>query len=400
MRWTPLALVMTGGVLIPALASAQVLGTAPLGTRPGASAFVLTLPSHDQRQAYLMDRIDGWHTMIAAKGDLAQDFLPEMSDLKARLSNTAEDDQLILWGFIVDAFETRLMERLDPRLPLMAPEARRQGRLALLEQKEALVALNRRRVGADSRTRREIDGIKKEIKALGFSASGLAQLYDRTRTLTGAAVSPGVSAMQGAQGPALGAAFDWGYPRPAVSVRPYGSLAIPEPGASALAESISEAQVVAIARQSGMNSAIVRQVYQESNRQGVDFRMVLAVIQAESAYNPHATSAVGARGLMQIMPATGRGLGVSSAGALYDVATNIRAGIKYLKGLWNEFSDVAWSNLGSVDPSMRRDVKAAIAAYNAGPGAVQKFGGVPPYRETRGYVAKVLDNYRKYERLF
>ena len=100
------------------------------------------------------------------------------------------------------------------------------------------------------------------------------------------------------------------------------------------------------------------------------------------------------------MPGTGRGLGVQSTGALYDVATNIRAGVKYLKGLWDRFSDVAWSQLGSIDPSSRRDVMAAIAAYNAGPGAVRKYGGVPPYRETRGYVVKVLANYRKYDRLF
>jgi soluble lytic murein transglycosylase-like protein len=149
-----------------------------------------------------------------------------------------------------------------------------------------------------------------------------------------------------------------------------------------------------------MNAAIVRQAFLESRRQGVDFRMTLAIIDAESNFNPHATSGVGAKGLMQIMPGTGRGLGVSNSNMLYDVATNIRAGVKYIKGLFDQFSDVAWAELGSVNPWTRSDVKAAIAAYNAGPGAVSKYGGVPPYRETRGYVVKVLQNYQRYARIF
>ena len=149
-----------------------------------------------------------------------------------------------------------------------------------------------------------------------------------------------------------------------------------------------------------MNATIVRQAFLESRRQGVDFRMTLAIISAESNFNPNATSPVGAKGLMQIMPGTGRGLGVANSNALYDVATNIRAGVKYIKGLFNQFSDVAWAQLGSVNPLARADVKSAIAAYNAGPGAVNKYGGVPPYRETRGYVVKVLQNYQRYSRIF
>ncbi|MBI2362287.1 MAG: lytic transglycosylase domain-containing protein, partial [Elusimicrobia bacterium] len=197
----------------------------------------------------------------------------------------------------------------------------------------------------------------------------------------------------------LGGFTDWTYPRPNISQRAHGSLEVPEPGDSAPVTQ-DEGKVIAAARANGLNPGIVRQAYRESQRQGVDFRMVLAVIEAESAYNPNATSPVGAKGLMQIMPATGRGLGVKDSNALYDVATNIRAGVKYLKGLWEQFSDVAWSEIGSTNPFTRADVKAAIAAYNAGPGAVQKYGGVPPYRETRGYVVKVLSNFQKYDRLF
>jgi soluble lytic murein transglycosylase-like protein len=104
---------------------------------------------------------------------------------------------------------------------------------------------------------------------------------------------------------------------------------------------------------------------------GVDPMLVRALIQVESGYKPRARSRRGAMGLMQLMPSTARAYQVRNP---FDPKTNIEAGIKHLKTLIDRF----------------RGVELALAAYNAGPGAVEKFNGVPPYRETRSYVSRIL----------
>jgi soluble lytic murein transglycosylase-like protein len=105
---------------------------------------------------------------------------------------------------------------------------------------------------------------------------------------------------------------------------------------------------------------------------GVDPLLVRALIQVESNYQPRARSRKGAMGLMQIMPATARVYNVRNP---FDPKANIEAGIKHLKSLIDRFGG---------------GIELALAAYNAGEGAVNKFNGVPPYRETKSYVSRIL----------
>ena len=111
-------------------------------------------------------------------------------------------------------------------------------------------------------------------------------------------------------------------------------------------------------------------IIQASARHGVDATLVRAVIQVESNYQPRARSSKGARGLMQLMPSTARQYGVSNA---YDPASNIEAGTRHLKSLLD-----------------RMPLNLALAAYNAGEATVQRFGGMPPFAETRSYVERIL----------
>jgi soluble lytic murein transglycosylase-like protein len=125
-------------------------------------------------------------------------------------------------------------------------------------------------------------------------------------------------------------------------------------------------------------TAINELVSDASQANGVPAGLIRAVLMAESAGNPSAISVAGAQGLMQLMPGTSAGCGIANA---FDPTENVECGAGYLGSLLRRY---------------HKNVTLAVAAYNAGPGAVDRYHGVPPYPETRAYVVRVLNAYNSY----
>lgn len=116
-----------------------------------------------------------------------------------------------------------------------------------------------------------------------------------------------------------------------------------------------------------------RMIVDAAQRAGVDPVLFDALVASESSYDPNARSYAGAMGLTQLMPGTAKSLGVSNP---FDPVSNLDGGAKYLSQMMSRFGG---------------DVKLALAAYNAGPGAVEKYNGIPPYAQTQAYVQKIME---------
>lgn len=145
-------------------------------------------------------------------------------------------------------------------------------------------------------------------------------------------------------------------------------------GNSIFSQVLQNAATANTVNTSGGISTPMDDIFEEASREtGVDVRLLKAVGKAESGFKASATSRCGAMGVMQLMPATAKSLGVTDA---YDARQNIMAGSKYLAKLLEKYDG---------------DTELALAAYNAGSGNVAKYGGIPPFRETQNYVKRVLE---------
>jgi soluble lytic murein transglycosylase-like protein len=215
------------------------------------------------------------------------------------------------------------------------------------------------------------------IAAAGSAPSGVLAAAERVQQLQTLLARVERHPPAGGFASALGAAQTAGAATTATAAGTYLS-AVPSTAAYPTTASISSAPPSAGPSAAGDGSAYAPLIEQAAARYGLDPSVLYGLIQQESGFNPSARSGAGALGLTQLMPGTAASLGVTEP---LDPAQSIEGGARYLSQLLQQFGG---------------NTADALAAYNAGPGAVQQYGGVPPYPETQQYVTDVLANAASY----
>jgi soluble lytic murein transglycosylase-like protein len=217
-----------------------------------------------------------------------------------------------------------------------------------------------------------LDAAQADSASTQATSAGVGESAASGSTATAAAYTPSTAALYGAGSTADAADTTLGQSTTASTVG-YPSASVENAAASATVP-VSSSTTAA----GGAGSAYVPLIEQAAARNGVDPAVLYGLIEQESGFDPNATSRAGALGLTQLMPGTASSLGVSEP---LNAAQSIEGGARYLGQLLRQFSG---------------NTTDALAAYNAGPGAVQQYGGVPPYPETQQYVSKVLANAANY----
>jgi len=340
-------------------------------------------------QPRLLGDVQDWSDYLAKLTPAMQaKYGPELAQIKSAGDAAETVETLRPAQLRLEAWKQALTYELFPFLPggLVQPSPAVLLAQAQVEAFQAVNKLQQRAISADQR--KFFDAFKGRISQVS-DAQSLDRLFDNAGFVRPAplpqAAFPGVSA--GAVGVSA-------------PVRGLVIHDVPSPLALDAADRARFAKVAQYLKGRGASQKVIDLTIAEAVRQNVDPLLVLALVQNESGFKTGATSSAGARGLMQIMPGTGRGLGVSDPDRLYDPSVNLRAGVTFLKGLWNKFTGVSFAALSSSNVVASGDVKKVIASYNAGPGAVGKYGGVPPYRETMAYVKNVLGTYLHLRGLF
>jgi len=377
-----------------------ILLGAVLATAMPAGAVVLGNPADPAQsilqrdQLRLLGGVQDWGDYLKKLSpEIQNQYGPELAQIKTDGDDAGSVEQFRPVQLRLEAWKQSLLYQLFPTLSGFAATSD-SARLAQA-QVEAFRAVEKLKASAFQSDRKAyFDGLKARI-SLVSDAPSLDRLFDNAGLSRPAPLPQAVFA--GYYSPSGNRSWSG-----LAAAQPKGLKVneVPSPLSLDAADRARYAKVIDYLRGRGASQKIIDMTISEAVRQGVDPLLVLALVQNESGFHAGATSPVGARGLMQVMPATGRGLGVKDADALYDPSVNLRAGISYLKSMWGKFTDFSWSALAGMNPFASSDVKKVVASYNAGPGAVQKYGGVPPYRETMNYVKKVLDTYLHLRGLF